>query len=404
MLPNLDQLVAKCRALGKEPIPSGKRLSKDDCVLILREHYMPAGGLPYEEIEPMLCFSSWNLKPAEEDASWTRPGWVAQRKLNGCRVVVHFVKGVGIFAHSRTISLKTYRFQELTQQFLWCAHVPSFSASIDAEALCEKPIDTRAYTTKGELTKTSLHSTTSLLHLEAGASRRLQQEQDAGLVLRVFDVMKLEHRDFRNIRLRDRLPEMDQFFTLLNADLPANLRSLFQLESVVVEDRKEFYHEVIRSGGEGVILKSLNSTYEDSSSRRRDAWIKCKRRQEQDAFVSGFKRGDKGSGWENLIGALEFSVNLSEGGTHVMGFISNLPMEMRKAISLYDQGTDTVTLRPDFYGRVAEISGQDVSARELRFSHCTLDRWRPMEGPDAKGRDECITSMENLRNASEWVG
>lgn len=50
-----------------------------------------------------------------------------------------------------------------------------------------------------------------------------------------------------------------------------------------------------------------------------------KRRQEYDAFVTGFKRGEKGTAWENLVGALEFSVHTKTGETHVIGYATNLP-------------------------------------------------------------------------------
>ena len=62
---------------------------------------------------------------------------------------------------------------------------------------------------------------------------------------------------------------------------------------------------------------------------------------------------------------------------------------------------DTVTKDPTLYGRVAEISGQDISARELRLSHCTLERWR--EGADLKIEAECVTSLADLKTAAEWA-
>lgn len=400
-LPNLAVLQKKCEALGLKVTQKGKRPAKDDYVQVLREHHMPAGGLKYVELDPMLCFAEWNLKPEEQAEVW-RDGnsWVAQRKLNGCRVILHFVKGVGVFAHSRTVSVKTYRMQELTQQFTWHEFVPNFTATIDAEAIIEKPIDSRPYTSKGEVTKTSLHSTVVALHLEPTAARRMQVDQDAQLMIQAFDITNWQGKDLRPCRLETRIGFLASFRSLL---IGSGIEGLFQFPEIVATGKRTFFEKVVAEGGEGVILKNLESRYEDSSSRSRTGWVKVKKRQEYDAFVSGFLRGEPTTGWKNLVGALEFSVNTDQ-GPHVIGYASNLTMENRERLTVYDQGNDVVALHPSAYGKVAEISGQDISARELRLSHCTIDRWRPKQGPDAKTADQCFVKMADLRAASEWVG
>lgn len=401
MLPNLDKLVEKCRAIGKEPVASGKRLSKDDCVKILREYHLPEGGLPYTELTPMLCFAEWNLKPEEQAKVWKSPTWVAQRKLNGCRLIMHFVAGKGVYAHSRTISLKTWRFQELTQQLLFRDFVPDFDATIDCEVIVEKPIDTRGYTAKGELTKTSLHSTTALLHLEPEASRKVQIEQDAPLTVQVFDIPKIDDFDLRPAKLSQRLKYLQVFMDRISV---TDVAKYFQFVPVTAEDKRGYFEKIVKEGGEGVILKNLNATYEDSSSRSRDGWIKVKKRIEYDAFVSGFKPGEPGSGWEKLVGALEFSVHTKDGKDHVIGYASNLPLELRKAMTIGGGTEPAPRLDQKWMGRVAEISGQDISARELRLSHCTLDRWRYEDGPDFKDESQCVVDMADLRSKAEWVG
>lgn len=402
MLPNLAVLEKKCKDLGLEVKPAGKKLGKEDCVRVLREYHLPEGGLPYEEITPMLCFAEWNLKEDEQKRAWTGRGWVAQKKLNGCRLVLHFVKDVGIFAHSRTISVKTWRYEELTNKLLIKDYKPNFSATVDCEVIIEKPIDTTPYTSgKGDVTKTSLHSTTAVLHLADESSIRLQKEQDAPLMFQVFDIMKWEKGDLRRLPLSRRLNHLTEFVKRIG-EIP-ELSKYFEFPELVTDNRRAFFEKIVKEGGEGVILKHLDAPYIDSSSRRRDAWVKVKKRIEFDTFVTGFIRGSAGTGWEKMIGALEFSVN-TEKGKHVIGYASNITLETRQKITQYDPTTDTVKLHPAMYGKVAQISGQDISARELRLSHCTIDRWRPKQGPDAKRAEECIVKMEDLRAAAEWVG
>ena len=404
MLPNLAILIKKCEEIGfsKDQIPmKGRKLCKNDCVAVLSASTMPAGGLLYEEVTPMLCFAEWNLKEAERKDIWTSQRWAAQKKLNGCRLEVHFVKGVGVFAHSRTISVKTWRFQELTDHLLFRNYVPDFTASIDAEVIVEKPIDTRAYTAKGEVTKTSLHSTTSLLHIEASASLEIQVKQDAPLMVQTFDITKWNGKSCKSVPLYARLTILGDFMKRIGEDFD-EIGQYFLFPEMVIDDKRGFAKKVFAEGGEGVILKNLEHKYVDSASRPRKGWVKVKKKREHDAFVTGYQLGTEGKGYENLVGSLEFSVNLKGGGTHMIGRPTNLSLDLRKKITV--MGADgKATLNPKVLGKVAEISGQDISARELRLSHCTIERWRN-KGADAKDASDCIEDLEDLKKAASWVG
>lgn len=400
----LAKLEKKAKDNGLTVKIKGKKPAKSDYVDALRAHFLPAGGLPYEEVEPMLCFAEWNLKEDELKNVWESPNWMAQTKFNGCRLMMHFVKDVGVFAHSRTVSVKTFRFEELTEHLLFADVKPNFSATIDAEVMIEKPVDTTGYTVGGDgaMTKSSLHSVSAVMKLKPAMSKKLQKEQDAPLIVKVFDIIRWNGEDLRPMMLKSRLARLERdFIPAIQAE--PQYAPYFDFPGWTIENKKAYKDQIIAAGGEGVILKNLQSKYEDSSSRLRNAWVKCKKRVEYDAYVSGFIRGTEDTGWKNMVGALTFSV-MTEDGEHEIANVSNVSMETRAKITVYDPATDTVSLHPSVYGRVAEVSGQDISARSMRLSHATLDRWRPKQGPDAKTKDQCIVSMADLRAASEWVG
>lgn len=403
MLPNLAELKKKCSTLKLTVTQKGKREAKSDYVSVLREHFLKRDypmGLPFTELTPMLCFASWNLDPKELEGIWRNPEWIAQSKENGCRLTLYFVPGLGVFATSRTISVKTFRLQELTGKLLFAGFDKSPKLmTIDCEVIVEKPIDTTPYTAKGQVTKSSLHSTTALLSLEDNNSKKCQRDQDAPLKFKVLDVTQYGE-DLRKQPLSVRLESVKEFFSWVKETELADYFIQLPYEKL---DKKKYLESIWAAGGEGVVLKNLRANYEDSSSRRRDAWVKVKKRVEFDCFVTGFKRGEKDAGYENLVGALEFSVRLTSGKTHVLGYPINMTLEERQRISVYDKETDAVSLLPEMYNKVAEISGQDISARELRLSHCTLDRWRDQPG-DTKLPEECVVDMADLAAASEWVG
>ena len=103
MCPSLRNLQLRCAELRID-VKSGKRPAKEPYLQALRACYLkrdyPA-GLPYAELCPMLAFPYWSLKPAEQELIWRDDnGWCAQQKFNGNRIIVHFVKDVGVYAHS----------------------------------------------------------------------------------------------------------------------------------------------------------------------------------------------------------------------------------------------------------------------------------------------------------------
>lgn len=400
MILKLEELEKRCKKLELTVRQSGKRPAKKDYVEALREHFLKRDypdGMPYQEVEPMLCFQEWNLTPAEQKEVWTSPYWVAQKKINGCRVILHFVKGVGVFAHSRTVSVQTFRRTELTKKLLFAGSTPSFDAVLDCEAIIERPLDTRPYTAKGEVTKTSLHSTTAVLHLDDVSALKIQRDQ-APLQFYAFDIMSFRGSDLKHCPLTVRRVQLGAAIAQLHQENYTDVRGLPYEDG----DRREAMKRVITAGGEGLILKNLQSQYIDSTSRSRNAWIKVKKRIEFDAYVSGFKRGEPETGWQNMVGALEFSVRTEKGQSHVIGYGQNVTMEERQRITIYDPETNSVLMIPEMYGRVAEISGQDISARVYRLSHCTIDRWR--EGVDGKTPEECTVNMVDLRRKADWVG
>ena len=344
----------------------------------------------------MLAFFYENLRSSEQEAIWKDDNqWVAQEKLNGCRLILHFIKGVGTFAHSRTVSKETHRRHSLGGHLLFSDLVSDFTATVDAEAIIDKPIDTKPYTSSGGITRSSLHSTAAVFHMGCEASKRLQVEQSAPIIVHAFDITNWQGTDLKRKPLCERLSYLADFRAAINL---AQLDSWFAFPPIIFQDKKTFYDKVVSEGGEGVVLKNLNSCYEDSSSRRRDAWIKVKRQVEFDAFLSGFERGKPGGEWRNKVGCLIFSVK-TERGDHPIAKVTNFPFVIRKRVSLYNQATNTVELSPNAYGRVATVSGFEIAQRSYRLSHPRILRWR-----GDLTQDQCVYGWDSIENGGWGKG
>lgn len=372
---NLSDLKKEALGCGLDVRQSGKRPAKEDYLQALRVHYLRRdfpNGLPYSEVTPMLCVDYWGLHPKEQDALWNDMNWVAQEKLNGVRLILHFVKGVGVFAHSRTISVHTYRRTELTERLLFGSYVPDFTGTVDAECVCRG----------GDLQKTN-----ALLHMESEASTKFQKEQNCPLVAHVFDILSWQGTDLRGKKLCERLSYLPDFRVAVTT---ADLGDYFAFPEIHLHGKKEVYDKILADGGEGVVLKNLNFTYVDSLRRCRVGWVKCKRQLVMDAYISGIERGRAGSDYENKIACLIFSVETEEGPLPIAK-VSSLAWDYRKRVSLYDKGSNTVKLDVGQYGRVARLSGLELSMRARRLVHPRIVHWM-----NHLSQEQCVYSFKDI--------
>ena len=170
-----------------------------------------------------------------------------------------------------------------------------------------------------------------------------------------------------------------------------------------VEDNHNYFVEEVLV--HNCVAKNLYSPYISTSSRRRDGFVKIKRTMSEslrfegladtvDGWISGFEPADDTKSWKGLVGALEISLYLkdTEGNLkeHKIAKVANIPMDLRKEMTDYDENNNPI-LKKEYYGKVVEIDGQAVSARERRLKHAILIRFR-----SDRSMDTCIMSEEFL--------
>jgi hypothetical protein len=364
---SLKELRQKAETLGLQVTSD----AREPFLTALRSYYVQRdyqAGLPYQELSPMLCFDYHALKEKEQKSLWIDPSWICQEKLNGIRAILHFVKGLGVFAHSRKINDTNFRRTEITDWLSFATCIPAFSGTFDSEITSEG----------------GLQETLSILHTSPTESRRRQL--DIPLTVHVFDVTNWEGTDLRAKRLEERLGFLPTFHTTLIA---AGLSTHFSFPPTIRLCKRDVFERIISQGGEGVVLKCLDSPYRDNSSRDRTSWVKCKRETEITAYVSGYERGKPGTSWENHVAAVVFSVNTDEGPT-VIAKVTNLPYEFRKQISIRDR-SGALSLEPELFGAVAKISGLELSKQARRLIHARITRWCP-----DLSQLQCVYSWDDL--------
>lgn len=157
------------------------------------------------------------------------------------------------------------------------------------------------------------------------------------VVYNVFDVLEIDGNDVKGLSYADRRKIL--------SGIIGDGTEYVQMEKCVVDDKLKFANDYIASGGEGVIFKKLDSTYE--SGKRSSDWLKYKIPEGETFVVYGFERGS-GSNSDAvgslLIGKLDGGEIVSKGKVG-----SGLSKAERK--HLYDKydmkGMDYITLPKD---------------------------------------------------------
>lgn len=263
---------------------------------------------------------------------------------------------------------------------------------LDCEVISSNPNISTIMGNRGVICATQLQATTALLALNPEDSKALQRKDPLKFI--IFDCI-YDGESLINKPWYERHPHAEKLAGLLK-----NSGFTCDINPVVRENKLEFYSDIIERGGEGCVIKKIDAPYIGTTSRT-DNMIKVKRtiseglNKDLDAWVTGFIPSTEGKSWENYIGSLVFSckVKMKDGSIklHTIGTCSGLPEELRKQATVYIDGKPS--LNPTFLGKVATLSGQNVSARKLALTHCVISCWRPDK--DSSGC-EILTEEELL--------
>ena len=412
----LSELKLECDLLSLSPIPTRSRInketgerymdySKDDYVQALQSYYIEKykeQGIYHKSLEwvlnidsPMLALQIKNKSDEEQKEIWNNQDkWLAEEKIDGSRQILCWFKEDNcIDAYSRNTSVT---------DFLPINYGLKLYDDIDVSKLSNIPdfiIDGELVLKNNEIIKdnsvdivadTQLNMVSAILSADYELSKQFQKLNPIKLI--AFDILMYDGKDLTSLPLRDRKKYLQLVFD--------KIKDIFSIELVANShglSTRDFYNQIVSVGGEGLVVKDLDSTY-DIKGKRAGEWVKIKRSVtgsllEQnygdtfDCFVIGFNEGQKGTKNEGLVGSLNFGIYLldennevilDEHGVpyiHYVATVGGLTDELRQAITSRDFNGN-VQLRPDIYGAVGVIDGQDLSDKNLRLAHARLIQWR----------------------------
>lgn len=427
----LSELKLECDLLGLHPIPTRNRVnretgeryldySKDDYVQALQSHFIEKykeQGMYHKSLDwvlkidsPMLALQIKNKSEEEQNDIWNnQEKWLAEEKIDGSRQVLCWFKEDGCLdAYSRNTSVfdflpinygqKLYDTVDVSKLF----NIPDFI--IDGE-LVLKNNEIVKDNSVDIIADTQLNMVSAILSADYNLSKQFQKLNPIKLI--AFDILMYDGKDLTSLPLRERKKYLQLAFN--------NIKDLIDIELVTNSNglsTRDFYNQIVSVGGEGLVVKDLDSLY-DIRGKRAGEWVKIKRSVtgsllEQnygdtfDCFVIGFNEGQKGTKNEGLVGSLNFGIYLLDENNkvildergipqiHHICTVGGLPDKLREAITVKDFNGN-VQLRPDIYAKVATVDGQDVSDKNMRLAHARLIQWRV-----DKSADQCTIRKDFL--------
>lgn len=386
-----DFLINECAEKGLTVVPAGKKLQKDDYVRELRKWnlrniYGSEDNAPWAlkfmlSIEcPQLCRRIKDLKPEQQRLVWESADWIAEEKIDGVRMLIIWDAAEHKFHFfSRNNSVQTY----LPQDYCDTVYVTSKEFSYpDSFVLDCEVISTDPEAETNIRCLTQLQSTAAILALNPEDSIEVQKRSPLKFI--VFDCLFDKDRIIDTPWTNRHNHAAKLANVLKNAGFCCDINPVVENTDKYPDAKRDFFDRIVSNNGEGVVLKNRNAVYHATSSRTIDC-VKVKRStadtltRDLDAFITDYVVGKDDTRNENMVVGFVFSIKMEkEDGTivtHPIAVCSNVSDFIKEDATAVDENGN-ITLNKEYYGRVATVQGQNISSRQLRLTHSTIQVWR----------------------------
>jgi ATP-dependent DNA ligase len=157
----------------------------------------------------------------------------------------------------------------------------------------------------------------------------------------VFDIVRYNGEDLSSRTLHQRIGVLEVMKTQIHSP-----HIIFLPWAFSAKDKRKLYDDVLKRGGEGIMLKRLDATY-IQGARPVNNWFKAKKSATFDCIIIGFTKG-KGK-YNSHIGAVRF-------GQYIDGKLT----EIGQASGMTDADRTLMSKYPEQYiGRVICVKGME---------------------------------------------
>ena len=387
----LSELIKECMEKGI-PTSEGTKVSKEDLVCKLANYHLEQDqrGIPsLEQISPQLARDISALPEKEREEALKSDRFAAGEKKNGIRGILHIGSEGNRFT-SRNRCSNTYLLNELTENI---PHLCSLDLGQWKGSIFDGELYLPSEFVKLDAFANALEATTALLHCSPDKARELQESTGQRIHYHIFDVIRAEGKDLRPVSLKDRLEYLNEFKRYIKS---SGHDQFIEFEDLILKDKEQYFKEIIKAGGEGIVLKDLEAPYFPGA--RSQSWLKLKRSDTVDAIIIGYDRG-KEWGKRGLIGSIELGVFDEFGDLRSIGRVSSFSLQKR--IEMTEVVDGVPALRKQCLGTVVECRFQELN-KNLRGRHLQILNFR--EGQNAKPISECYLNLSKEKENLIRVG
>lgn len=287
--------------------------------------------------------------------------WVAEEKFDGSRYLAHILKK-GIRLFSRHISKVDGNRVEKSHNLPHITHI-TYTGLEDTILDGEVTIPGKDF---GDVIR--------IMGTKDPQEAVQKQNTLGAAVYNAFDILQYKGRDVKSLPLKERR-------ALLERAAKEMGNPYIKVVPQITTDKENYYREVVSRGGEGLILKNLNSPY-IPGGRDSDKWIKAKKHRTYDVIVLGFEQPEKYS--VNTKGETIINRNFAR------GWVKNIRWGVYKEGKLTEMGStsgmtdserqEVTTNQKKYIGTVIEVEGQMFFKEGVR--HVQFVRFRPDANPE----------------------
>jgi len=189
----------------------------------------------------------------------------------------------------------------------------------------------------------------------------------------VFDILFYKGTDVRDLPLKNRIPFRTKAIAEMKTQYP--LVDIHEVEGIPIIDAnlvRESYARYLDTGGEGFVLKNLDSPYL-TGSRSRDMWVKMKREETYDVIIKGFEKSDSAKYGPTGLDTFRhlYGYQYDSGGELVL--VSNIPATSWTDAAHRDLRSAGLT---NLDGRIAEVGAMERASKGVKLRHPRFIKWR----------------------------
>lgn len=292
-----------------------------------------------KEVVPMMASG---LEDDKLELLWGHPDIICEEKLDGSRYILQFDKYGNPKLTSRRTSVKTGKMVDKTENLMGYV---AFKSLVFAHTIFD-----------GEVCGGNDFSNT--ITLMGSSPDKAQELLKNGWKVKyyAFDILQYKGRDLRNLPLKTR----KEFLRKAINQLPDHIRKNWVCLEPLKNERDTFF-QIVAKGGEGVILKNINSPY--AEGKRNKDWIKVKKFKTYEGIIMGYRAGT--GKYASSFGALLI-------GQYIDGKL----IEVARMSGMTDaQRFEIWKHKEKYIGKIVEFKAQEPT-KAKRYRHPEFLRFR----------------------------